>query len=89
MNEFLRDIPEWLWVAIIGGVTSISLWWRRQASGISFFSEATDEQRDKLEEIMRERIDFLDQRVEYLEEQNDLFRDALNCGDRGPDDGTG
>lgn len=79
--EWLREIPEWLWVTLLGLATSVALWWRRESAGLSFFQEATDEERDKLEQLMRERIDLLEQKVEQLEVENHVYRDALMCGD--------
>jgi len=82
--EWLSDIPDWLWVGLVGLVTSVALWWRREAAGLSFFQEATDEERDKLEQLMRERIELLEQKIMVREEEIAIYKDALNCG--GPRD---
>ena len=77
----LDSIPDWIWMAAVGAVTTITLWWRRQSAGLSFFQEATDDQRDELEKIMSERIAFLDKEVARMKEKNRVLSDALNCGD--------
>lgn len=79
--QWLSDIPDWLWVTFVGLATSIALWWRRQAAGLSFFQEATDEERDKLEQLMRERIDLLEARNAELFDENEILRAALSCED--------
>jgi hypothetical protein len=81
LNELLREIPEWLWLATLGLVSTLTVWWRRQSAGLSFFQEATDEQRDELERMMRERIDFLDNEVQRLTEENKVLCEALLCED--------
>ena len=77
--DWLKEIPDWLWLTVVGLVTSISLWWRRQASGLNFFQEATDEERDRLEQLQAEIIKQLEKRVEQLEEDNEVLRKALDC----------
>lgn len=79
--EWLSQIPTWVWAGLFGLATTIFLWWRRQTAGLSFFQEATEDERDKLEELMRERLDFLEDKVERLEEEVSVYKDALNCGD--------
>lgn len=79
MNELLHDIPDWLWLTGIGIVSSIALWWRRQAAGVSFFQEIKEDERDKVEDLMRERIEYLELKIEQKEEENEVLRSALNC----------
>jgi len=81
----LEDLPEWVWVSLVGLASAITLWWRRQTAGLSFFQEATDDQRDELEKMMTERIKWLVLENDRLKEEIAVLADALNCGD---DDAT-
>jgi hypothetical protein len=75
----LDEIPEWLWMAMLGGVSAVTLWWRRQSAGLSFFQEATDDQRDELEKMMKERIAWLIVENERMKEEIKVLSDALRC----------
>ena len=68
------EIPEWLWVTATGLVVSILIWMRRQASGLGAVRLQTEIERDRVLELMRERLDLLEDRVAHLEAENEFLR---------------
>lgn len=67
-------VPDWLLTTIIGVGAAVLLWWRKQASGLGFFQEATDAERDEVMKLMRERIDLLEQKVEQQAQEIKLLQ---------------
>ena len=77
--DWLKDIPDWLWITFGGLVTSAVVWWRKQSMGLGIFQAATDDEREKLLDLMRERIAYLEERNEQLFEENKVMSATIRA----------
>jgi len=86
----IEEIPEWVIVTAAGIIVSAAVWLRRQATGLGAVRLQADVERDRVIELMKERLDLLEARVLHLETENARLleeNESLRSRARGDSDG--